>query len=50
MARIVSNPECWNCGKVVNDDKICPKCGEHLDDEPIDDLEVGMTDIDRGIL
>lgn len=34
MSRITSNPECWNCGNTVSNDKVCPKCGEHLDDDP----------------
>ena len=28
--------ECWNCGKSYDTTKteVCPKCGEHKEDEP----------------
>jgi predicted amidophosphoribosyltransferase len=58
MGKIFLNPECWNCGNTIRNDKICPKCGEHLEDaptiqeedNPIDYLEVSMTDSKTGIL
>lgn len=34
MSKIKLNPECWNCGANTNDDRVCPKCGEHLEDNP----------------
>lgn len=34
MASVFNNPECWSCGAATNDDKICIKCGEHLEDDP----------------
>ena len=34
MSKIKLNPECWNCGSTVSNDKVCPQCGEHLEDDP----------------
>lgn len=34
MPKVSISPECWNCGNIVSDDHICPKCGEHQEDDP----------------
>ncbi len=40
MGKVYLNPECWSCGNITGDDKICPKCGEHLDDDPEQQEEI----------
>lgn len=38
MAKVFLNPECWNCGEVVDDDNHCTHCGFDMDEQP-DDME-----------
>jgi tRNA(Ile2) C34 agmatinyltransferase TiaS len=37
MARIIINPECWNCGNTISNSGECLKCGEQYEDKPVDD-------------
>lgn len=40
MARIELNDECWNCGVIVRDDGTCPKCKEHISDDPVVEMTI----------